>query len=184
MGAAVDDVRNAAERYLDELDKIGGAPDSAEVRAKAEERVGRHFLGAVVVQQRPTAAAKLETRDVIDGQQRLTTLQLLADATRQVVGEEGFNTEAMRLGWIVQNARAIGDDEFKLWPTRLDQDAFRAAMRGAETLRTSRIHALSGRTSSFGCRFTSGSRPPPTTASGLGGCMGWRRCCSRCFNSS
>ena len=102
-----DDVRNAAERYLDELDKIGGDRDSAEVRAKAEERVGRHFLGAVVVQQRPTAAAELETRDVIDGQQRLTTLQLLADATRQVVGEEGFNTEAKRLGWIVQNARAI-----------------------------------------------------------------------------
>src|SRR5688572_17162221 len=83
-----DDVRNAAERYLDELDAASGD------RALAEVRAGSHFMGAVVVQQRPNAAAELETRDVIDGQQRLTTMQLLADAAHQVYNEAGFAPEA------------------------------------------------------------------------------------------
>ncbi|MFP5021912.1 DUF262 domain-containing protein [Pseudonocardia phyllosphaerae] len=127
-----EDVRNASERYLTELDALGG--DAGAVGAKAEERVGRHFMGAVVLQQRPNAAAELETRDVIDGQQRLTTMQLLADAAQQVAEDDGFAKEAKRLSRIVVNQYADGDDEFKLWPTRLDRDAFRAVMRnGADT---------------------------------------------------
>lgn len=125
-----DDVRNTAERYLEELAGIGGDPVSSDVRAKAQERVGRHFLGAVVVQQRLNAAAELETRDVIDGQQRLTTLQLLADAARRVVDERGFRAEARLLRQIVRNTYADGNDEFKLWPTQLDREPFLAAMRG------------------------------------------------------
>lgn len=121
-----DDVRNAAERYLDELDAAG------DDRALAEARTGSHFMGAVVVQQRPNAAAELETRDVIDGQQRLTTMQLLADAAQQVFTDAGFGPEARRLLRIVHNTYAEGDQEFKLWPTRLDRDAFRAAMRGSD----------------------------------------------------
>src|SRR6185503_10003612 len=39
-----------------------------------------HFLGAVVLQQLQTPTSDLQQRTVIDGQQRLTTLQLLLDA--------------------------------------------------------------------------------------------------------
>src|SRR4051812_13796070 len=39
-----------------------------------------HFLGAVVVQQSANPVGSLQERTVIDGQQRLTTLQLLLDA--------------------------------------------------------------------------------------------------------
>ena len=125
-----EDVRNAAERYLDEVDRIGGDPATA--RAKAITHVGRHFMGAIVIQQQLTAAAELETRDVIDGQQRLTTLQLLADAAQQVTEEDGFAAEARRLRQIVVNRDVEGDDEFKLWPTLRDRDAFRAAMRSGD----------------------------------------------------
>jgi uncharacterized protein with ParB-like and HNH nuclease domain len=39
-----------------------------------------HFLGAVVIQQSPTPVGAMQERTIIDGQQRLTTLQLLLDA--------------------------------------------------------------------------------------------------------
>ena len=39
-----------------------------------------HFLGAIVIQQVPAALGGLPTWNVIDGQQRLTTLQILLDA--------------------------------------------------------------------------------------------------------
>jgi hypothetical protein len=126
------DVRNAAERYLDGLAEIGGDPRAPENRAKAEELAGSHFMGAVVFQQRFSATADLDTRDVIDGQQRLTTMQLLTDAARQVLAESGHTPEAKLLQRLVRNPYAEGDHEFKLWPTQLDQAAFRAAMRGAD----------------------------------------------------
>ncbi len=39
-----------------------------------------HFLGAVVLQQVQNAVGTMQERTIIDGQQRLTTLQLLFDA--------------------------------------------------------------------------------------------------------
>jgi uncharacterized protein with ParB-like and HNH nuclease domain len=72
------DVRNTAERYLDELARADGN------NPLAEERTGTHFMGAVVLQQQPTASAEIETRAVIDGQQRLTTAQILMDAAQEV----------------------------------------------------------------------------------------------------
>jgi uncharacterized protein with ParB-like and HNH nuclease domain len=38
-----------------------------------------HFLGAVVLQQVQKQAGQMQERMIIDGQQRLTTLQLLLD---------------------------------------------------------------------------------------------------------
>lgn len=123
------DVRNAAERYLEELDEAEGH------RPKAEEQTGTHFMGAVVLQQQPTASAEIETRLVIDGQQRLTTTQILLDAAQEVFEELGAVDEARRVARLVLNAYADGDEAFKLWPTSLDRDSFRAAMKnGAPTV--------------------------------------------------
>jgi len=122
-----EDVRNTAERYIDELRLAEGN------NPLAEERTGSHFMGAVVLQQRPTASAEIETRDVIDGQQRLTTMQLLMDAAQEVLEELEAKAEALRLSRLVLNAFVEGDQAFKLWPTSLDRDAFRAAMQNATT---------------------------------------------------
>jgi uncharacterized protein with ParB-like and HNH nuclease domain len=41
-----------------------------------------HFLGAVVLQHRQASISALPQRIIIDGQQRLTTLQVLIDASQ------------------------------------------------------------------------------------------------------
>ncbi len=44
-----------------------------------------HFLGAIVVQAQESILAGLTAHSIIDGQQRLTTLQLLMDAAGSAV---------------------------------------------------------------------------------------------------
>lgn len=122
-----DDVRNIAEEYAEQL-----AEENS--HAAAEEKAGTHFMGAIVLQQEPTPTAEIDRRNVIDGQQRMTTLQILLDAAQEVLEEEGFNKEAKRLRKLVVNDEdfADGDARFKLWPTSGDQDAFRAAMTNGQ----------------------------------------------------
>ena len=121
-----EDVEHAAERYLD-------AQNEGLEGAKAEEAAGRHFLGAIVVQQELTGSAEIETRNVIDGQQRLTTIQILIDAAQDVAEEHEWDDVAEGLNDLVLNnkryARKDPDHIFKLWPTSTDRDAFRAAMK-------------------------------------------------------
>ena len=121
-----DDVRNTAERYLDALQHSGGERSAAE----AETRV--HFLGAVVAQHQRTSTIDIETRRVIDGQQRLTTLQLLLDAAQEVFEHSGCTPQANRLRTLVLNNEVYTDGDadlsFKVWPTTGDQSAFRQAM--------------------------------------------------------
>ena len=124
-----EDVRNVAENYLEELERSGN--DGVE----AEQKTSPHFLGAVVLKQVPTAAKDIDQREVIDGQQRVTTLQLLLDAIQQICEESDqpyLKRVARRLARLVTNdEELIGDDRlhiFKLWPTRGDREAFRHAM--------------------------------------------------------
>lgn len=120
-----EDVRNVAENYLEELERSNNA-------VEAEERTKTHFLGAVVLQQIRTATKDIEQREVIDGQQRVTTLQLLLDAIQGVCEEKKLKGNAKRLSRLVTNDKeSIGDDShhiFKLWPTKSDREAFRHAM--------------------------------------------------------
>ena len=124
-----EDVRNVAENYLEELERSGND------EIQAEQRTSPHFLGAVVLKQVPTAAKDIDQREVIDGQQRVTTLQLLLDAIQQICEKSEqpyFKRAARRLAKLVVNDKElIGEDElhvFKLWPTRGDREAFRHAM--------------------------------------------------------
>src|SRR6476659_8716368 len=56
-----------------------------------------HFLGAVVLQQMQKQTGQMQERTVIDGQQRLTTLQLLLDALHAELLAVGAKQAAMRL---------------------------------------------------------------------------------------
>lgn len=110
-----EDIRSAAQRYLAERD-----------------RAGDHFLGAMVAQQQKSRAREIERREVIDGQQRLTTLQLLLDAAVVTFEELGCDEQAAHLRPLVHNREvyAIRDADlaFKVWPTEEDRTAFRHAM--------------------------------------------------------
>ncbi len=124
-----ENVCNVAEDYLEQR---GIGNDSVE----AEKKTKPHFLGAIVLQQVPTAARDIEQREVIDGQQRVTTLQLLLDAVQQIceerIEDKGFRGPALRLSKLVTNDKDLVGEErdhiFKLWPTRGDREAFRHAM--------------------------------------------------------
>src|SRR5262245_55128326 len=69
------DVRTLAEQ-IERLTEEG--------QASSKSHVPPHFLGALVVEQVPTPVGQIDARQVIDGQQRLTTLQLLILAARRV----------------------------------------------------------------------------------------------------
>ena len=120
-----DDVRNVAEGYLEQRAMGNDSVD-------AERKTKPHFLGAIVLQQVATAARDIEQREVIDGQQRMTTLQLLLDAVQQVCEEMRLSRTALRLSRLVTNNEDLvgenPDNTFKLWPTRTDRQAFRHAM--------------------------------------------------------
>ena len=109
--------------------------DDVEELARAVMEEGRtepHFLGAVVLQQMQFATATIERRIVVDGQQRLTTLQLLIDAIQEVLEHQEHASPAKRVSALVANGEEYldGDDDhaFKVWPTTVDRIAFRHAM--------------------------------------------------------
>ena len=90
-----------------------------------------HFLGAIVIQQVPTALGALQSWNVIDGQQRLTTLQLLLGALHAELTRRGFSNAADRIHPLIENPEAERDaaeDRYKVWPTNRDRPAFAAVM--------------------------------------------------------
>lgn len=90
-----------------------------------------HFLGAVVLQQLQNPIADLQQRTIIDGQQRLTTLQLLLDALHTEIEQVGAKMPAARLVRLIANEDAFctqREDRFKVWPTNRDREAFNEVM--------------------------------------------------------
>ncbi|APZ33271.1 DUF262 domain-containing protein [Microbacterium aurum] len=90
-----------------------------------------HFLGAIVIQQVPTRLGALPTWNVIDGQQRMTTLQLLLDALHAQLERRGMTDLAEQVLPLVENPKSFRkaeEDRFKLWPTNRDRVSFAAVM--------------------------------------------------------
>lgn len=96
--------------------------------------VRAHFLGAIVFQLNQATSAGLTTHEVIDGQQRLTTIQVLLHAVRAVLAERGHESEAQLLEELTRNSQpefAKTEGRFKLWPSQADRQPFTAVMDGA-----------------------------------------------------
>ena len=120
-----DDVREAAERVLN----AQGRP------------VSSHFLGTVVLDQTLNPTFSLPRREVIDGQQRLTTLQLVLKAAEHaldelrstVAGDEeatrAVDIASRQIAPLTSNPAYADDEErYKVWPTNEDRPAFRDVM--------------------------------------------------------
>jgi hypothetical protein len=89
-----------------------------------------HFLGAIVIQQRSSWGDELLAHDVIDGQQRLTTFQILLAAFRDVAASTDEKVASALTSWTM-NANPITNPEveqFKVWPTSRDGEQFRLVM--------------------------------------------------------
>ena len=90
-----------------------------------------HFLGAVVLQQVQKQTGLMQERTIIDGQQRLTTLQLLLNALHARLQLAKALAPALRIEPLVENAAPFcsrPEDRFKVWPTNRDRPAFNAVM--------------------------------------------------------
>jgi hypothetical protein len=94
-------------------------------------RVGKahpHFLGAVVLEQLANPTGSIESRQVIDGQQRFTTLQLFLLAARDHSAAHEKTKYVERFTDLVANRRSkidFDDEVFKVWPTNSNRSAFR-----------------------------------------------------------
>ena len=96
-----------------------------------QEHQRPYFLGSVVIQQRSNEPGAVQRRTVIDGQQRLTTLQLLLDATHAVFTEFGLGEEVEQLDILIRNkikSTRPPFERFKVWPMNIDQAAFEEVM--------------------------------------------------------
>jgi hypothetical protein len=94
----------------------------------------RHFLGAIVIRREKTPVGGITEWSVIDGQQRLTTLQLLMSALAAAAAAAGQDLERRRLEQLLWHPEhdAVGDERFKFWPTSVNQAAFREVLEAAE----------------------------------------------------
>jgi hypothetical protein len=122
-----EDFLAVAERLLDAR---ANATEEELERGVPEQVTPSHFLGAVVLEQVPTGAGMIERRNIIDGQQRLLTLQLFLDAAHDVAAE--YEDERARLfGMLTDNDPHLVQaqmDHFKVWPTNVDRVAFQRTL--------------------------------------------------------
>ncbi|WDF34019.1 DUF262 domain-containing protein [Arthrobacter agilis] len=118
-----DDVRKASVEVEQENDDTFGASTPR-----------TYFLGAIVSQARRQMPRRLSASNVIDGQQRLTTLQTLLSAARWVAHAKGYTTVTGKFTSLLENRQetiheAHPEDVYKVWPLPQDNHAFRWVLR-------------------------------------------------------
>lgn len=120
-----------------------------------EHPVAGHFLGTVVLEQALSQSGSISCREVIDGQQRLTTLQIILKATTHILTQlsedssEGEPTisktlgiSAKQIGALIANPAYAEDEErYKVWPTNEDREAFRHVMDADTSTTVNAIHS-------------------------------------------
>lgn len=126
-----DDVLDVATRLR--RARIAAIADGVE-QTEADERVGPHFLGAIVLEAQPQRGAHVNACSVIDGQQRLTTIFLLLRGLLDLLTERELTTRAKQVRkWILIHPDEVEEplEVYKLWPRRRDRVAWQAVMADA-----------------------------------------------------
>ncbi len=117
---------------------ISGLLERLEKR-KGDTSVASHFLGTIVLEQTPNPTGSLPRREVIDGQQRLTTLQILLKAAEHALAQIGAEVDEPERTTIAIARRQIAsltenpafaeeEERYKVWPTNEDRSAYRTVM--------------------------------------------------------
>lgn len=108
-----DDLRRLSEAFLD------GKPARA------------HFLGASVQDRPVVPPGHIETRLLIDGQQRLTTIQIILKAFEDVVRQSGDERYLRAIEKLTYNNHPLSTEpheRYKVWPTNADRADFETVM--------------------------------------------------------
>lgn len=118
-----DDVRNFTERCL---------------HRQQNAKLRPHFMGAIVLQRQNNASSEVEKRIVVDGQQRLTTPQLLIRAAQEVFFSLDDSERESRLRRLTSNEEIYcagdSDNETKIRQSDTDdQTDFRRVIRNGDT---------------------------------------------------
>ena len=114
-----------------------------DVRGKAEARLANgkrapHFLGAVVLDpQQREGLIGVEAYHIIDGQQRLTTLQYILASVLLALNKHGIAPLVAIVGGCLKNGnpetmRDAAIETFKVWPTFRDRVNYRAALTAVD----------------------------------------------------
>ena len=95
-----------------------------------------HFMGAIVIAQIKTYGKQVQAYEIIDGQQRLTTFQLLLAALRDVAKAYGCRYETEVQKYLLNDGVMESPDveRFKLWPSMTDRRSFVAIIDPATDL--------------------------------------------------
>jgi Protein of unknown function DUF262/Protein of unknown function (DUF1524) len=107
-----------------------------------------HFLGAMVLDQKQTPTTHVERRQVIDGQQRLTTLQVFLAVFRDLCAELGFAPLSDECEQYTLNKGLMARPEvdcFKVWPTQADRGQFADVMTARSRNALEQKHPLTRR---------------------------------------
>ena len=101
-----------------------------------------HFLGAVVLNRVDTFGRQVAAVDIIDGQQRLTTLQVFLAALRDVAAR---TTDSRLIGGLQRLTEndCLRQDEverFKVWPTNADRAAYESVLTARSVGEVKRRH--------------------------------------------
>lgn len=102
-----------------------------------------HFLGAMVLDQKQTPTTYVPRRQVIDGQQRLTTLQIFLAAFRDFCREHECEALAKECDDYTLNRGMMADekiDRFKVWPTQADRPQFQDVLASGSRAELERRH--------------------------------------------
>jgi len=86
----------------------------------------KHFLGAAVISQISVFGIATPAVEVIDGQQRLTTLQILLRAFYGFSKACGYAQTARRLEHATENNFVTDHQRYKVWPTSGDRKVYEA----------------------------------------------------------
>ncbi len=97
-----------------------------------------HFLGSILLKEKPVASGEIQTKLVIDGQQRLTTLSILVRALYDTIVE---TTDDMKQRFTLENimtqllftSRGYDDKdpEVKIRSSYLDREPYTKVIKGA-----------------------------------------------------
>ena len=115
------DIAGRAQAVLEASDRRSTVPS-----------VRNHFLGAIVTQRLDVFGVQIDAAEIIDGQQRLTTLQVVLaafrDFLRTLSAEEAtaLARVASDLATLTENAGVMATqfEVFKVWPTNADRKVF------------------------------------------------------------
>jgi hypothetical protein len=114
-----EDLASTADRLL-EVRSCGKEGASLQ---QHEKNVSPHFLGAIVCASLPFATGDVALRSVIDGQQRLTTIQLMIRGLADVLSATGSERtkSVRRMLFNPDDVVNSPEERYKLWPRRRDR---------------------------------------------------------------